>query len=116
MVTQLVKDLWLETWQLYMKIFFSLMLALDTVGVIGRYWWYFKEQHHSKNPIYTGIGFLLVTFIMQQRTACTGKVPDVLLGRLLKPFFALTAGLDCICTGLMEPLSSEIADSVPCLK
>lgn len=92
------------------------MVASVTVRVMGRYWWHFKEWHHNKNRIYTGIRLLLVTFVMQQRTACTGKVSGVLLGRLLKPILAVTAGLDCICTGLKEPLSCETADSVLCLK
>lgn len=99
-----------------MNMLFSLMLALVTVGVIGRDWWHFKEWHHNKNPIYSGIMFLLATFIMQQMITGTGKVSGVLPGRLLKPFLAVTAGLNCICTGLTEPLSHEIAESVLCLK
>lgn len=43
MVTQMVKDLLLETLRLYMKMLLSLTLALITVGVIGRYWWLFKS-------------------------------------------------------------------------
>lgn len=99
-----------------MNMLFSLMLALVTVGIIGRDRWHLKEWHHNKNPIYSGIRFLLATFIMQQMITGTGKVSGVLPGRLLKPFLVVTAGLDCICTGLTEPLSNEIAESVLCLK
>jgi len=88
------------------------MLVIVTVGVIRRYSWHSEESHHNKNPIYTGIRFLRVTLIILQRTACTDKVSGVLLGRLVKPLLTVTAGLDCICTGLMKPLSLEIAQSV----